>query len=442
MRIPSYLLWLAFAALGVLLLTLANFMQPDDKQPDKTANNETALNKGQEETDPANPAEGGKTGKPITPSPSTPDMPPMETQKKTIVYAEDTMNPVAGATVSLCAKKMVSVGIMGLNISKAMMEPLWKTDTNANGEFEWPAKEDFLYPASTYELVIHAEGFPNYSKPIAFPNPIDKHFYLKKGGTLTGTGLPGTGIPVVLVSQSGLLRIQETNAAGEVVFSDLPSDTYEVMIGDPEMIPIVHNVNQQPRDDLTFPYSVSPGENTSVNLTTLAEGLCEVSGKAPGAEGGEVVLKSRDGTTYLLRNQMLDSDGTFFFPYVPPGEYQFIITPALGKAHIEPLSLEKGNTHNLTIDYQLTKVTGVVTHSDSDKPCPQFQVKLVPTQGVGELSTLTDKDGTFQFKGLIPGAYLVIVSSTAASSTPVTQEVFLKADGATGDLAIKFPAQM
>ena len=84
----------------------------------------------------------------------------------------------------------------------------------------------------------------------------------------------------------------------------------------------------------------------------------------------------------------------------------------------------------------------MVTHSTTDKPCPKLQVKLVPTQGVGELSTRTDQNGAFQFKGLIPGAYLVIVSSDAASAASVTQEVFLKAQAANGDLSIKFPERI
>ncbi len=424
-RTTNYLLivWLLLGVLAVLLLWYA-----------KTTNeSQRAL---------MQPAPAAQEGTP--PSIPPPPVPPLSgaTPQSPVPRIEtrpEVIDAAAGATVPGAAAALVKdageewVVVFGVYVRRKVEEAVWRAEADAEGRIEWPGDA----APGLYRLIVTAPEFAPYAQELRTPAAAPEQIALVKGGVITATGIKERGVPVILASAGGDVKVAESDAAGEARFAGLADDAYAVLAGDPGMPFTLRAEDLPARASYSYPYVITPmSREHRVNLAPELQQLAEVRGLVKGCAAGEITLKAKGATPPLLRTHLTGADGSFRFPNVPSGDYEIAVLPALGKSHAKAVTIDKGDTREIEIEFPLAEIRGAVVQRDGTTPHAGIAVALAPVDGAGELSARADAEGRFAFTHLAPGQYRITLTRDGAE--PLVTQVFAGATGAPMELTLKY----
>ncbi len=409
MRSTSAILWLAVASAGLILLLLSRGGSPS--APAQKVRSDSSQKSPAVESSSRGEASSSRGDEP----------------KALHVLVKNTGGePLAGAQIELLRRKPKRwITISGVALPRTDFEAVWNGRTAKTGGVSIP------YPQAggLYFLRCSAPGYPPCLWPLDRRSAREGHLLLEvaRGGTLSAFGLPGAGIPVLLLGRNGLLRLSESDTEGKALFEDLPQGSYALFIGDPQIRGIMEiDAATQREQQVAFPYKVIEGKVTSVDLRPVVSGMATLEGGIQGAPADiEVTLRSSSSSAFVPRTHRLGREGRFRFRFLPPGSYQLVVTPALGEAHVLEVDLSPGDHRELSLALPLAALEGVVFKSDRNKPAAGVSVAVQPLRGTGILRAVTASDGTFRFAGLLPGGYRVTVE-TPESGTAGSKELHLE----------------
>lgn len=425
MRTTNYLLivWLLLGVLAVLLLWYAKSTNESQRallQPAPAA---------QDEQTPALP-----------PTPIPPfgnEMPPAPSPR--IDARPEVIDAATGAGVPGAAAALVKeageewVVVFGVYVRRKVEETVWRAKADAEGRIGWPGDA----APGLYRLIVSAPEFAPYARELRTPAPEPEQIVLARGGVITAFGIKERGVPLVLASAGGDVKVAESDAAGEARFAGLADDAYAVLAGDPGMPFTLRAEDLSPRTSYPYPYVISAASREHrIDLTPVLQQLAEVRGVVKGCAAGEIALRAKGATPPLVRAHRTDADGSFRFPRVPPGEYELVVLPALGASHAKAVAVDKGDTREIEIDFPLAEIRGAVVRGDGSTPYAGIAVALAPADGAGELSTDAGADGRFAFTHLAPGQYRITLTRSGAE--PLVTQVFAGATGTPAELTLKY----
>ncbi len=426
MRVYGHLFWFFLAAAGALLLYLGKTGDRSGPAPGIEGDSLAAA-----------PAPAGAGPRDNAAKTMTPRRNAARGSEKPRVVSTDGGTPIPGARVCLCEPAEPEwVQVTGTCVLRASAQVVWQDTTGSDGTFTWP--NDLV--GGTYLLTVEAEGYAPRSQSLTLPQPVPGSvFELSTGGTLLVTGLETANVPVIVTAPRGLVLLKKTAAQGEARFSNLAPGSYAVMIGDPHMGGIARSRAPGQRRAPPYEHEVREDATVRVDLSRKRAALAEVRGHMIGASQGEITLRSRRDTPFLLRTHPLGNDGAFSFTFVPPGEYELVLMPALGRAHVVEITVEKGESRDIESAFPLAAISGVVLGANDAKPLPRADVRLQVEDGSGELAAITDERGTFRFENLIPGAYRLRVTGTTEGQSPLTRQVIARAGAPQAAIRIPYP---
>jgi len=444
-RTSNYLFWLSLAAAGALLLYVAGNMEragnkkdsPPVRPPEKTV--------------PAGAAAGSEKP-PVVPSTAgeKPQGGEAEGEGREAtgprVVASGSGKPVPGARVSLLRRgRREWVDLCGVLLRRSSSTVVWRTRTGEDGTFSPPPGKipgSAGAPPGSFFLCVEAPGFAPARRPFPAPAATDLRFELAPAARLLVAGLPGPGVPVLAAAADGNVLTAESDSKGEARFENAPPGFYAVFLGDPSVDGVTRRPPPSEPPRWEFPFEVRPGETTKVDMTSTVRKLCEVKGKVAGGAHCEITLRSTGDTPLLSRTHRLlppgpgETDAEFLFPFVPAGEYELVVSPALGKALARSLRLEEGDRREVSLAFPAATVTGVLLDSEGSVPLPGKKVRLTAESGFGEVETKTDPNGGFVFSGLAPGPYTLTVKSENGGAPLVEKAVFARPRGSGQPLRI------
>ncbi len=145
------------------------------------------------------------------------------------------------------------------------------------------------------------------------------------------------------------------------------------------------------------------------------------------ANASQIKLKSSDG--YVEKTPMANetANGTYKFEQIMTGSYTFVLDYNGHKLeYAEPVSIESDTTTTKDIFFQPSSINGTVEHQNGTNAEGEV-VKLVDKSNNNVIETKCDKNGFFEFKGLLAGNYTVV------SSVPGYMEIMEDRTLASGD---------
>jgi hypothetical protein len=217
----------------------------------------------------------------------------------------------------------------------------------------------------------------------------------------------------------------------------LPEGNYRVALAEiPEWYE-VRSLTQGRIDLLKEPLKVSALDAVAVSVTLAlktAPPWVSVSGRLTTGRSGPPVRVMMAGPSILGNLEaQLESDGTFEFPRVPPGEYRLGLSPSVGS--VPPRTLRVSNTNITNIELSVPRVrtlNGKIS-TEHESPFPRFRLVLSSANsGTIAAQTVSPRpDGAFSVT--LPEGEFFVAADAIASGYRILRMTY----GATDLLSTK-----
>ena len=305
----------------------------------------------------------------------------------------------------------------GLSIA----DPTWRTEVDASGA--WIVEG--LPPDVPLTVDVHAEGqrIERLAEVRLAPGE-ERELVIRVGSgcqllgeAFEADGTPAEGIEVWLLAAEGPFRWRDrryfdsyesrnvaerirVDASGRFVFEDVAPGRW--LIGPAPV-------------DLEQPEAVAPlavaieiaAEDFHREVTLEIHRGLTIRGRVLGPDGK--VVSDAFVMDSLGAADSNSQDGTFTLGPLAPGEYELIAIPGGGFARSEPVQAAAGD-QDVVIPVRRGGSIQVVVH-DPGGELANAEVILTPADiegaGFGAMSKSVGPDGTYEFKGLLPGVYHV-----------------------------------
>ncbi|WP_394176431.1 carboxypeptidase regulatory-like domain-containing protein [Guptibacillus hwajinpoensis] len=281
--------------------------------------------------------------------------------------------------------------------------------------------------AGNYTVIAQAEDFQSQLKGVTIlsdqttitnftlnPNPSSV------SGTIINSadGLPITGsmIEVQVVDLTGtIVTTTFTNLDGQYEVTNLTPGTYSI---------VVSTTDFQTNSATAF---LTPGDTSVVDVVlTLAPGI--ISGTITDSAGnllGNVSVKMIDEQGNLVGTILTDSNGTYVFNGLAPGNYTVTAIASGFQSSSVGAIVEPNET--TVVNQSLQSNPGSISGSVSPV-VDATQVTLSTADGLFIASTLVNSNGEFNFDNLLPGQYILTATATnyrisSAGATVVADEI-------------------
>jgi subtilase family serine protease len=277
-------------------------------------------------------------------------------------------------------------------------------------------------PADTYTVSTLADEYVNESVSGLSLNQgtirNDVHFYLDKGGVITGTvtsadGLPVEGASVIATeSEKGYVRLPKTDEDGYYEVKGLPGGVYSVKVRADAYVP-------SGKEEV----NLNEGGNVNGIDIQLEQGAGVIGRVTDGANpisGASVFFQGDEDSQAAITEE----DGSFSINSLASGVY-YVLTSANGYCMTQQMIKVPHNGVlrglNITL-HRGAKVSGVVTGKDASTPVAEALVEVHRANGtVG--TTITDSEGSYEF-GVVPlGSYSITVKHAELCFVPRQIEI-------------------
>lgn len=262
-----------------------------------------------------------------------------------------------------------------------------------------------------------------------------------------GNGAPDAGepgVPGVTLKLAGLSgqRTAATDASGSFQFTDVAPGAYTVEETDPtgyvSTTPNLRSIHLPPGGSLGLSFGDQPAGTVSGIVFHDLDGNGLRDSGEPGIGG--VSIRLMDGTGQ--RTTTTSGDGSYLFTFVTPGSYSVEETDPLGYSSTTPnarsVSVAAGGSANASFgDQAAGTIAGAVfedTNGDGSRDPGEAGIGGVTIRlsgSVGQRTTTTSGDGSYQFPGTTPGTYSVEETDPLGftSTTPNLRTVSLSSGG-------------
>ncbi|MED1796757.1 carboxypeptidase regulatory-like domain-containing protein [Brevibacillus nitrificans] len=337
-----------------------------------------------------------------------------------IVIDQSTNIPLAGVTVQLYDSNPVLIGT---------------TTSDANGAYSFtgltPAEYSLVATLATYDQKIQfvtvSPGLTTTSTILLSPTPGSV------SGTVTDQGtFPIPGALVKLVNGAGVTLAQTTTGAlGNYQFLSVAPGTYTV------------TVSADTFQSDTAAILVNKAQ-TTIYQVVLQSSSATLSGTVTGP--GSVPLPGAlvdvlNQTGIPVTETLTDALGNYLLNNLAPGIYQIRVSAAGFSSQLAGVSLEAGDSKNLSFHLSALPgtVSGTITDAETLAEIPNSSVKILTNEGIAVRSTTTDVSGDYTISSLPAGTYVLVVSAQGYASKTIGIQV--TAGGTTtADLSLDIQA--
>jgi Carboxypeptidase regulatory-like domain/CARDB len=258
-------------------------------------------------------------------------------------------------------------------------------------------------------------------------------------GKITGKVSNSNGQPI------GAVVVYATNAQGQIAVTTDSSGDYELDGLDVGAFQVF--VGDQTTPGLTSTtVTVSPAQPaTTANFTLALAGavsgtVFESDGKTPLTGSSVSLIENGQQILTMTTN----ANGDYDFDIVSPGTYQFEATaPATDFPIVTNIAVSGGSVRSgLNFTAGTDTIAGTITDTSTGNPIAGANVEIdradpgVEETFVGTVTTASN--GSFQFPGLVPGAYTVVISATGYATASQNVTVV---HGVTAAVAVSLGAQ-
>ena len=200
-------IWIGLVLIGLLVLVYAKYAATTDQDTASTESRTETPEVDPPKTDPLRKDPAAEDPTAVDPSVSAPLVPvtPAPVDPRPLVVIEATRAPARDARVALVARGEAQWRTTaGVSVRVIPERVLWEAVTDAEGRIPWPPEGDV--PPGSYALRVTQKGYAPATRAVTLPaERFEEPIVLTHGGTLTATGLPDAGIPVLASSREGAL---------------------------------------------------------------------------------------------------------------------------------------------------------------------------------------------------------------------------------------------
>ncbi len=315
-----------------------------------------------------------------------------------------------------------------LPISEALVNAIrgntvrYSTTTAANGTYTLSN----INPGN-YTLVFSASGYQTHAVGAHPPNnqtTIANASLVPNGGSIQGTvtnaitSLPIAGASVSVFQNRTLIASSTTNGSGTYTISDLPPDSYVVLVSATGFQQQIEGATVSSGMTTTADFALQP------NPGSISGQVTDALTSAP-IEGAHIAVFK---DSILVGFDNTDSSGNYTIPDLVPGDYAVVVTSTDYNSQFVGASVF--SNVNTIVNFALTSppgaIAGRVIDINTSLPIPSATVAVFQDE-IFISSDLTDEEGNYEIPDLAPGEYLVVVLADdyqgANSAASVSQSV-------------------
>ena len=213
-----------------------------------------------------------------------------------------------------------------------------------------------------------------------------------------GNAVPGTKVDLIDPKTDAVVGTGTADENGNVDIPGVRPGDYTVRVTPPAGY-------NTPAESTVI---VEPGQAATIPAITATRQTGSVSGRVSGLpEGVQVTVKAGD------KSATTRPDGTYTIDGLPTGSYSVAVVGDLPGYSASPAQHKDVTTAGAKADFQVTRLTGSVTGSVTDKkdnPVPNVQVMLVDASG-NSITASTDKEGVISAEDVPTGEYYVDITA-------------------------------
>jgi hypothetical protein len=358
-----------------------------------------------------------------------------EPAARNVVFHGDIVDSLTGAPVS---NALASVQEMGPNGQRA------RSDVNGHVLMEGPVKWGF-------EVYVRRPGYLDRHRHVDVKpdeNSATLRIELIPQAVISGRVTDEDGFPVagavdvlhyeiLFDHRPQLVRFNSVpcNDRGEFRIAGLSAGHYylraimssEMSMWDSRYVPQFYPGTLAPADAGVI--EVKAGEQRSgIEFHAAKQRGATLSGRALMADGSRwagypptLSLNLNDGIRYLVANPVqAQADGSFSIPHVPPGN--FIIEARNGNSPgdlaVQEIQVGSDDVRNIALTLHAptpVDLPGTVVLEGGPTSSGPYSIELTNNEG-RHATAISDENGAFVLKGVLPGHYSVIATPAAGSN--------------------------